>query len=284
MVQLRHWLLKFYNRRVLFLLLAALIFCWNISILWFSGHDLDVQIFQQLLLLGIVISLEDKFSNLWPSPSRFSFFAGAILLALLLTVSPALISSQAGYIKYLLLPGSICGLALLSRPLQQMQLFAAPLLISLLLPISGAIEVLSSPIQNRLTALLTWAFLYGLGFQTGLSGKEISIGSAGVVVQTPCNGTEQLIFSISMVIIFQLIFPLKQRVHILAAFGGAIVSAYAINTVRIALLAFFTTWDDRSGMPAFDFFHGHGGLIFSLFAATIAGLIYYRLLDQELTT
>ena len=282
MFELRHWVSKLYNRRALFLLLAALMFCWNASILWLSEQDLGLQIFQLLLWLGIAISLEDQLTNLWPKPSRFSFFAGAILIALLLTLSPALMSFQAGYIKYSLLPVSICALALLSRPFQQWQLFSAPLLISMLLPISGAFAVLSSPIQNRLTALLTWIFLYGLGFQTGLSGKEISIGSAGVVVQTPCNGNEQLIFSISMVIIFQLIFPLKQRGHILVAFGGAIVSAYAINTVRIALLAYFTTWEDRSGMAAFDFFHGHGGLIFSLIAATIAGWIYYRLLDQEL--
>ncbi len=283
MFELRHWPSRLYNRRALFLLLAALMFCWNASMLWLSEQDLGLQIFQLLLWLGIAISLEDKLANLWPKPSRFSFFAGAILIALLLTLSPALISFQAGYIKYLLLPGSICALALLSRPLQQWHLFAAPLLISMLLPIGGAFAVLSSPIQNRLTALLTWAFLYGLGFQAGLSGKEISIGSAGVIVQTNCNGNEQLIFSIGMVVIFQLIFPLKQRGHILAAFGGAIVSAYAINTVRIALLAYFTTWENRSGMPAFDFFHGHGGLIFSLIAATVAGWIFYRLLDQELT-
>ena len=206
MFELRHWVSRLSNRRALFLLLAALMFCWNASILWLSEQDLGLQIFQLLLWLGIAIFLEDKLANLWPEPSRFSFFAGAILLALLLTLSPALISFQAGYTKYLLLPGSICALALLSRPVQQWQLFAPPLLISLLLPIGGAFAVLSSPIQNRLTALLTWAFLYGIGFQAGLSGKEISIGSAGVIVQTNCNGNEQLIFSISMVIIFQLIF------------------------------------------------------------------------------
>jgi len=283
MPKLRRWVPKLYNRKALFFLLAALIFCWNICLLWLSDQGLGLQIFQLLLWLGIAISLEDQMVNLWPKPSRFSLLAGAILLVLLFTLSPVLISWQAGYMKYLPLPASICGLALLSRPLNQWQLFAAPLFISLLLPISGAFAVLSSPIQNRLTALLTWAFLYGLGFQSGLSGKEISIGSSGVIVQTPCNGNEQLIFSVSMVIIFQLIFPLKQRWRILAAIGGAIVSAYAVNTIRIALLAYFTTWEDRSGMAAFDFFHGHGGLIFSLIAASIAGWIFYRLLDQELT-
>ena len=126
MFELRHWVPRLSNRRALFLLLAALMFCWNASILWLGLQDLGLQVFQLLLWLGIAISLEDKFANLWPKPSRFSFFAGAILIALLLTLSPALISFQAGYIKYLLLPGSICALALLSRPVKQWQLFVAP--------------------------------------------------------------------------------------------------------------------------------------------------------------
>lgn len=281
--QLQRFLPVLRNRRSLFLLLAALLFGWNITILWLTDQPLGLQVFHLLLWLGIAISLEDQRAQIWPAPSAASFFAGTAILAALLSLSPLLLSLQDGYIKYLLLPWSVLALALINRPIGDWRLFRAPLLIAVLLPLSGAMTVLSSPIQNRLTALLTWAFLYGLGFQTGLNGKEISIGSGGVVVQTPCNGSEQLIFSISMVIIFLLVFPLRQRWHVFAAFAGAIVSAYVINTCRIVLLAYFTTWADRSGMPAFDFFHGHGGLIFSLLAAGLAGWIYYQLLDHELT-
>ena len=165
MLELPHLQPKLYNRRLLFLLLAALIFCWNISILWFSGQDLDLQIFQQLLLLGMAISLEDKLANLWPKPSRFSFFAGAILLALLLTLSPVLISVQGGYIKYLLLPGSICALALLGRPFQQLQLFAAPLLISLLLHIAGPLRCCHPPFKTGLQPCSPGPSSTGLAFR-----------------------------------------------------------------------------------------------------------------------
>jgi len=199
-----------------------------------------------------------------------------------LSLSPWFINEQDGYAKYLHLPVIVFALALLSRPMGNWQLFKNSLLISLLLPLSGAIEVITSPILNRLTALFTWSFLYGLGFQTILSGKQVLLNSGGVNVETPCNGVEQLIFSVSIIVIFQLIFPLENRFSLLKALIGAILSAVAINVVRIALLAYLTTWPNKSGMPAFDFFHGHGGLLFSLIAAAFTGRIYITLLDREL--
>jgi hypothetical protein len=118
-----------------------------------------------------------------PQPSQF--FSGSLVLALLLSLSPWFINEQDGYAKYLLLPVIVFALALLSRPVRYLQLFKGPLLISLLLPLSGAIEVLTSPVLNRLTALLTWTLLYGIGFQGSLSGKQILLSSGGVTVETP---------------------------------------------------------------------------------------------------
>jgi exosortase/archaeosortase family protein len=268
------------NRRSLYLCLAALVFCWNSSILWFT-QSLELQTFNLLLWLGILIALEDQLSNLWPKPSQASFFAGALILALLLSLSPWMINEQDGYVKYLLLPVIVVSMALLSRPLGNLQLFKNPLLIAMLLPLSGSIEVVTSPILNRLTALLTWTLLYGLGFQATLSGKEVSLPSGGVQVETPCNGVEQLIFSVSIIIIFQLIFPLQKGFNIHKALIGATLSAIALNVLRIAFLAYLTTWPNRSGMPAFDFFHGHGGLLFSLVASAVACWLYVTLLHSE---
>ena len=68
----------------------------------------------------------------------------------------------------------------------------------------------------------------------------------------------------------------------LKALIGAVFTAVAINVLRIALLAYLTTWPNKSGMPTFDFFHNTGGLLFSLVAAALAGWIYISLLDREL--
>ncbi|MCP9929798.1 archaeosortase/exosortase family protein [Cyanobium sp. AMD-g] len=270
------------NRRSLYLVLAAILFCWNSSILWFTHQTLDLQIFNLLLWLGVFITLEDQLHNLWPKPSPASFIFGSLVLAFLLSLSPWLINEQDGYIKYLIFPVILVALALLSRPAGNWQLFKKPLLISLLLPLSGAIEILTSPILNRLTALLTWVFLYGLGFQSSLSGKQILLSSGGVTVETPCNGVEQLVFSMSMIVIFHFVFPLDNRSNLLKALIGAILTAVLINVLRITLLAYLTTWPNKSGIPAFDFFHGTGGLLFSLVAAFLAGWIYLTLLDREL--
>jgi exosortase/archaeosortase family protein len=257
------------------------VFCWNSSILWFTMQPLELQTFNLLLWLGILIALEDQLSNLWPKPSQASFFAGALILALLLSLSPWMINEQYGYVKYLLLPIIVVSMAFLSRPLGDLQLFKNPMLIAILLPLSKSIEVVISPVLNRLTALLTWILLYGLGFQTTLSGKDVLLQSGGVQIHTPCNGSNQLIFSVSIIIIFQLIFPLQKGFNIHKALIGATLSAIALNVLRIALLAYLTTWPNRSGMPAFDFFHGHGGLLFSLVASAIACWLYVTLLHSE---
>jgi exosortase/archaeosortase family protein len=244
-------------------------------------QPLELQTFNLLLWLGILFSLEDQLSNLWPKPSPASFFAGSLILALLLSLSPWMINEQDGYAKYLLLPVIVASMSLLTRPLGDLQLFKNPLLIAMLLPLSGSIEVVTSPVLNRLTALLTWILLYGLGFQTTLSGKQVSLQSGGVSVETPCNGVEQLIFSVSIIIIFQLVFPLQKRLNIYAALIGATLSAITLNVLRIALLSYLTTWPNRSGMAVFDFFHGTGGLLFSLVASAIACWIYLALLHRE---
>ena len=203
------------------------------------------------------------------------------MLVLLLSLSPWIINAQEGYVEWSLLFVIVFALALLNRPMGNWQLFKIPLLISLLHPLSGAIKAIISPVLNRLTALFTWTFLYGLGFPSILSGKVILLSTGGVSIETGCNGGEQLIFSVSMIVIFQLIFPLEKRSNLLKALIGAVITAVAINVVRIALLAYFTTWPNKSGMPVFDFFHGTGGLLFSVIAATLAGWIYITLLDRE---
>ena len=56
-----------------------------------------------------------------------------------------------------------------------------------------------------------------------------------------------------------------------------------VNGVRIALLAYCTSWPNQAGMPAFHFLHdSYGSLLFSLVAVSIVGWIYLKLLDREL--
>ena len=275
--------LRFGDRRFLWLLLAGLAFGWNVAVFGLS-HQLETnQVLNLLLWLGIWIALEDQGPGLWPRPSRASAFAGSLLLVLTLLRS-SLITNNQDRFAYLVLPLLAIGLALLNRPPGQWRHFCKPLVIALLLPLSrlitnGFVPAFLIPV----TAKLTWALLYALGFSASLDGVEVQLGSGGVLVATGCSGIEQLIFTVSMVVIFLLVFPLERMVHRSLVIAASIFFGVLVNGVRIALLAYCTSWPDRAGMPAFTFLHdSYGSLLFSLVAVSIVGWIYLKLLDREL--
>ena len=100
----------------------------------------------------------------------------------------------------------------------------------------------------------------------------------------PCSGVEQLIFTVSVVVIFLLVFPLERAMNIAAVLIAAVLSAIVINVVRISLLAYLTSWSNKSGMPAFYFLHdSYGSLMFSFVAVSLVGWLYLKLLDHELS-
>ena len=275
--------LRFGDRRFLWLLLAGLAFGWNVAVFGLS-HQLETnQVLNLLLWLGIWMALEDQGPSLWPRPSRASAFGGTLLLVLTVARSSLTTNTQDRFI-YLVLPLLAIGLALLNRPPGQWRRFWKPLAIALLLPLSrlitnGALPGLLVPV----TAKLTWVLLHALGFRAFLDGAEVQLGSGGVLVFGACAGIEQLIFTVSVVVIFLLLFPLERLLHIVLVITASIVGAVLVNGVRIALLAYCTSWPDKAGMPAFTFLHdSYGSLLFSLVAVSIVGWIYLKLLDREL--
>ena len=275
--------LRFGDRRFLWLLLAGLAFAWNVSLFGLSHQLETTQVLNLLLWLGIWMALEDQSPSLWPRPSKASAFGGTLLLVLTVARSSLTTNNQDRFV-YLVLPLLALGLALLNRPLGQWRRFWKALVIALLLPLSrlitnGVLPALLVPV----TAKLAWALLYALGFRAFLDGAEVQLGSGGVLVFGACAGIEQLIFTVSVVVIFLLVFPLERLLHIALVIAASIVGAVLVNGVRIALLAYCTSWPDKAGMPAFTFLHdSYGSLLFSLVAVSIVGWIYLKLLDREL--
>lgn len=275
--------LRFGDRRFLWLLLAAVAFGWNVLMFWLSQQNETTQVLNLLLWLGIWIALEDQGSRLWPRPSRASAFGGTFLLVLTVLRSSLITNNQDRFV-YLVLPLLAIALCLLNRPPGQWRRFWKPLAIAMLLPLSrlianGALPGLLIPV----TAKLVWALLYAFGFRAFLHGAEVQLGSGGVLVSGACAGIGQLIFTVSVVVIFLLVFPLENWMHIGLVIAASIVCAVLVNGVRIALLAYFTSWPNQTGMPAFDFLHeSYGSLLFSFVAVSIEGWIYLKLLDREL--
>lgn len=271
------------DRRGLWLVVVGLLFCWNTALLWSSEQPVNTQVLNLLLWLGLWIALEDQAKVLVPRPSRSSAFAGALVIALTL-VRGGWISNDQDRFIYLVLPLLVLGLACLNRPLAQWRQFGVQILIALLLPLSRLITGLLPAVLNPLTAKLTWALLYSLGFETVLVGDEVRLGSGGVRVLGPCSGVEQMIFTLSVVVIFLLVFPLLRPRHIVWVLLASIALAVGVNVARIALLAYCTSMPAKSGMPAFYFLHdSYGSLLFSLLAVSLEGWFYLKLLDRELS-
>jgi exosortase/archaeosortase family protein len=274
------------NRRFLWLLLASLLFIWNTALLWLSHAPDTYQCINLLLWLGVLIALEDQLPSLWPRPSKFSAFLGGLILTLTVVRGSVVIHQYEKFLS-LCLAFIALGLCLLNRPITEWKLFRKPLAIAFLwqafTPIGIFLGWSLSNILPNLSAFSTWLLLYGLGFKATVSGQKVLMGSGGVDVYPPCAGLEQINFSLFIIIIFLICFPLRKKFNIFWVLALSVPIAISCNVVRLALLAYFTSWANGAGMGLFDFFHeSHGSLIFSLISGSFVGYLYLLVLDREL--
>jgi exosortase/archaeosortase family protein len=275
------------NRRSVWLLLCGILFTWNTSLLWLAHASDKYQCINLLLWLGILIALEDQLPLLWPRPSKNSAALGSIILAAVV-VRGSVITYPYDLFYLIASPLLVLGLALLNRSISELRLFSKPLLIGLLLPFStllGMLIALScAPILAKLSAFFSWLLLYVLGFRATLVGQNVSVGLAGVEVAPGCVGIDQIVFSLSIVFVFLLVFPLRNRRAVLFVLLLSVIIAFFGNVVRLSLLAYLISLPGQIGVGLFDFFHAsHGSLIFSLISASFVGYLYLVTLDRELS-
>lgn len=269
------------NRRSLWLLLAALLFGWNTAVLGLAGVAPDTQVLNLLLWFGCLIALEDRLHELWPRPSRSSLLVGGVLLTLTLLRGDFATTGQDRFI-YLELPLLVLGLALLNRQFRELRIFMVPLVISLLLPLTRVLFA-THPLIIPLTSVLTWTTLSGLGFAPQINGATITMPNGAVEIGGNCTGIDQIIFTLSVALIFLMVFPLRRWLHRWFVLVVAVVAAVQVNVVRISILALLVNLPDESGMPAFTFFHDSmGGLLFSIVSVAVMGWCHTALIDREL--
>jgi cyanoexosortase A len=270
------------NRRSLWLLLAGLLFTWSALQLSWADVNPSLQLLNLLIWFGCAVALEDQLQLLWPRPSRASQLAGGLLIGYCLWRGSWLLNQNDRFI-YLLVPLLVAGLALLNRPFSGLRLFLVPGVIGLLFPIGYRIYTLSGVLE-RPTAQLGWLLLSILGFEPVVSGNQVILPTGAVSITGLCTGTDQLAMSLSVAVIFLLVFPLRSWLNRLLVVVIALLSAVLVNGVRIALLALLVTVPQPWGQQGFHFFHdSYGGLVFSLIAVFILGWSYTRLIDHELS-
>jgi cyanoexosortase A len=268
------------NRRSLWLLIAALLFCWSTLQINWANLSPNVQVLNLMLWFGVVISLEDRLPDLWPRPSRISLLCGGMLLVAVL-LRGSYINSIHDRFALVFLPLQICSLALLNQSGARLRIFTVPVLISLLFPLGQRLLHLADHLQG-VTAILSWLILMAFGFDPLVRGNEVILPTGAVSITGFCTGVDQLMICLVVAIIFLLVFPLRFWIHRLYVLLTAVLSALVVNAIRIAILALLVSMRNQAGMSAFEFLHdSYGGLVFSLIAVGILGWFYTMLVDRE---
>lgn len=138
---------------------------------------------------------------------------------------------------------------------------------------------LIAPATAQGSAFLIWL----TGMPAVAEGIIVHLPHKGLEIGAGCTGLNTISLCLAAVVAFALLFPVFSLRRNLALAAAALVLALAINTVRVALLAFTTTTPPEGPLGhwrSFDFWHtGGGSHLFSLLAmAGVTGLYTLSLL------
>jgi cyanoexosortase A len=130
--------------------------------------------------------------------------------------------------------------------------------------------------------VLFWLGVLGIS-PIQLVGDTVYTSGGAVQVMHECNGFEMIMQMIITATIFLVAFPLRSRLGKAVIVVSAPIIGFIVNSLRISLLAVFTSFDSESGRHLFDFFHEQAGsLIFSGLSVFILGYFYLAILEREL--
>ena len=235
---------------------------------------------------GALICMEDQIEDLKPRPSYFSLFLGTSIVLYCLYRTSQIFNSDS--FLYFLVPVAGLGLILMIKPFKEIIKFKDSFLVLCLLPLFVIIQIIVATYVTDDLSLLTAKFvLFWLGI-LGISpikliGDTIYTSGGAVQVMHECNGFEMIMQMIITSIIFLVAFPLRSRLGKALITVSAPLLGFIVNSMRISLLAVFTSFNSNSGRYLFDFFHEQAGsLIFSGIAVFLLGYLYLAILEREL--
>ncbi len=220
-----------------------------------------------------------NWANSWANTGAKILGWGIVTIVLVVSFS---LTSYHTFIRFA--PFLIClGLGLIAAGFGGLQRYKQELTLTLLTALPpGLVHRLAD--WEAITANLSHFLLQSLGFDAhlGYIQKEIvlTIGAAlptannSVIVARGCAGVEMMLqlWVLSIAGIFLLPTSRRQKLIIPVA---AVVMAYIINAIRVAVLAVIVPYP-----LAFNYWHtGQGGQIFPVFAVLIWGVLCKLLLD-----
>jgi cyanoexosortase A len=271
--------------RNLWLTLCALVAVQNLIV--FTNTQITGNAITSLIVWGgALICMEDLLESIQPKPSLYSLLTGSVFVLYSLYRTSRVSGSDS--FLYLLVPLSGLGLVLMAHTFREIHKFKASLLILCLLPLFVLVQIAFATFVTDDLSLLTakfvlfWLSILGLS-PLKLIGDTVYVDGGAVQVMHECNGFEMIMQMLITGTIFLVAFPLRSRLGKLVIILFSPIIGFIVNSIRIALLAIFTSFNSEAGKSLFDFFHEQAGsLIFSGIAVFLLGYLYLSLLDREL--
>ena len=154
--------------------------------------------------------------------------------------------------------------------------------LSILVPLK---EIFLIPLEKALpqmTSSMSWFTLKLFGINANMVGNLIFFEKRGISVEDGCSGADQIIFAISLLIIFYVLYPLRKKKYFYLLIFLVIVISFFENSIRLTLLALINSFEGIQPDKLFDFFHSYGSLIFTSLTCFMISKIYFEFVKEKL--
>ena len=270
-------------REYLLLLIYFISVLWEIILLNKIGLDYQIQFFNLVLILGIYLSLEEKYKFfILKKNDKFSLFSAVIFV--LTIIGGRNINDINDNFFYLILPLLTIALCLYKAKKFNIFDFKSIILVPLFLPIRPLFFYIVNKLTLPLTALSTWFLLRAFDFNAviDISKNQVLVGNRGVNILEGCSGASQMIFCFTLMVIFLLNYQMTGIWKKIYFLGFSLFFAYIFNIIRILILALITLYNDPINSFWFDFFHlSYGAILFTIIPSSICCYIFFKTLDNR---
>jgi cyanoexosortase A len=269
------------SHRNLWFLLASLVALHYLLVVHKSQGSPTILRLAFLVWWGAWLCSEDLIALLQPRPTQVGLFLGSFILVLCILRGSNTVHPD-GLIT-LLAPVEGFGLSLLYVSFNNLRRFGSSLFILALLPLHLILSrLLPEQLISLATATGSGLLLQSVGEEVAVDGRDVLLPGGGVSVYGECNGTDMISMLVIITLTFLASFPLHRWLHRVLVIIAAPLVAFACNTVRIGVLALFTSTPSPESDAMFDLVHQEEvSLLFSFVAMSLIAMLYLALLHKQ---
>ena len=256
---------------------------WQIVLIFSISEELQVQIFNLLILTGLWLVWEQKIEKDKPQRITKKTFFSAIGIISATLINGIYVDSVKDIFFYLTIPFLNFGLILLYEGAMHCKTKLGLFLLSSLVPLKEIFLIPLEKLLPQFASNMTWFFLKMIGINANMTNNLIFFEKKGISVVDGCSGAEQIIFAISLLMIFYVLYPLRKRIHFYILISLTIIISFVENCIRLTLLFLINSSDGLQAENLFDFFHNsYGSLIFTSLTCFIISKSYFEFIKREI--